>query len=132
MGGQQNDGQDQKNDVSLLRQQAENLAFAAHQSLVDLSESQAECLTDSEQPNGTDSDDKSETTSQLQVQVYKRGQMTLMIGYLTSSSCPTLSRARIPVIRSRPVYHQIQQYQKLTRMPKDFLPRMNAAQAKWQ
>ncbi|KAH6962072.1 hypothetical protein BKA56DRAFT_499202 [Ilyonectria sp. MPI-CAGE-AT-0026] len=71
-GDQQNDGQDQKNDISLLRQQAENLAFAAHQSLVDLSESQAECITDSEQPNGTDSDDKSETTSQLQVQVYKK------------------------------------------------------------
>ncbi|KAH8683992.1 hypothetical protein BGZ61DRAFT_549741, partial [Ilyonectria robusta] len=65
--------QDKKTDIHLLVQQSENLAFTAHQSLVDLSETQDQYLNiDAEKPNHLSSDQKNEAISQLQLQVSRQ------------------------------------------------------------
>ncbi|KAH7274948.1 hypothetical protein B0J15DRAFT_473864 [Fusarium solani] len=66
--GQKYQDQDQEQDIFLLRQQSENLAYAAHQSVVNLSESHSQQYdSDWEQPSNTCSDQNNETGTQLQV-----------------------------------------------------------------
>ncbi|KAH6894640.1 hypothetical protein B0T10DRAFT_258214 [Thelonectria olida] len=57
--------QEQEQDIQLLRQQSENLAFAARQSLADLSSQN--CDADPEESTDAGSDQGDETSTQLQV-----------------------------------------------------------------
>ncbi|KAL6353620.1 hypothetical protein LRP88_14118 [Fusarium phalaenopsidis] len=72
--GQRHQDQDQEQDIFLLRQQSENLAYAADQSVVNLSESQSQqCDSDLEQPSNACSDENNETGTQLQVRMSGQG-----------------------------------------------------------
>ncbi|RSL49419.1 hypothetical protein CEP54_012448 [Fusarium duplospermum] len=71
--GQRNQEQNQEQDIYLLRQQSENLAYAAHQSIVDLSERQTQhCDSDLELPSDARSDHSNKTGTQLQVQTSRK------------------------------------------------------------
>ncbi|RSL82859.1 hypothetical protein CEP51_004873 [Fusarium floridanum] len=74
--GQQSQGnheEDQEQEIYLLRQQSENLAYAAHQSIVDLSERKTQhCDSDLELPSDTRSDHTNKSSTQLQIQMSRK------------------------------------------------------------